>query len=315
MPSRLAVFGDALIDLPTTGNLEFRGFVSGSSLIVATAAQRLGLPTALATRLGSDFFAEIILEYLRTNGLDLSLLERGPEPTTLAFVLKDQGKTRYAFRGEGAADTQYSPPEDLRLPQSINALHFGSIALLFEPAAGSILRVVRAHRQTCLVHFDPNVRPTLIPDRGRYLEQFAGWLELAHWVKLSGEDLEFLHPGQDEAEVVKVWLGRGPCVVVVTDGAAGARLYRAGREVVTAKAPVVRVVDTIGAGDTFSGATLVALLERDLTRPEALEGAPDAALLEVVSFASRAATFNCTRAVCDPPTRAELDSWVGAGSP
>jgi len=308
MSARLVVFGDALIDLPTTGNLEFRGFVSGSSLIVATAAQRLGLPTALATRLGGDFFAEAILRYLRGNGLDLSLLEQGPEPTTLAFVLNQGGRTRYAFRNEGAADTRYAPPSDLRLPQGVQALHFGSIALLFEPAASSILGVVRAHRDACLVHFDPNVRPTLIPDRARYLEQFAAWLALAHWVKLSREDLEFLQPQRDEAEAAREWLGRGPRAVVVTDGAAGARLYRPGREVLWVRAPEVEVVDTIGAGDTFSGATLVALLERGLSSPSALETAEDEVLLEVLGFAARAAALNCTRAVCNPPTRAELEA-------
>lgn len=307
MGPQLVVFGDALIDLPTSGNLEFRGFVSGSSLIVATAASRLGVRTALATRVGGDFFAEIILEYLHGNGIDTSLLERGPEPTTLAFVLNQGGKTRYAFRNEGAADALYSGEEEF--PASARAIHFGSIALLFEPGASRILGQVRAHR-ACLVHLDPNVRPTLISSRDRYLEQFTGWLGAAHWVKLSKEDLAFLRPEQDEAGVVKDWLGRGPSVVVITDGGEGARLYRAGHGVLSVKAPRVQVVDTIGAGDTFSGATLVALLERSLLTPEALQSASDERLLEVLTFATRAAAFNCTRAVCDPPTRAELDSWA-----
>ncbi|MER3556237.1 MAG: carbohydrate kinase [Meiothermus sp.] len=307
MSPQLVVFGDALIDLPTSGNLEFRGFVSGSSLIVATAASRLGVPTALATRLGGDFFAEAILEYVQNNGIDLSLLERGPESTTLAFVLNEGGKTRYAFRNENAADLLYAG--ERTFPASAKAIHFGSIALLFEPGASRFLEQVRAQRGSCLVHFDPNVRPTLIPDRERYLEQFAGWLELAHWVKLSKEDLGFLCPQQDEADVAKEWLGRGPSVVVVTDGEEGARLYRAGQEVLRVKPPKVPVVDTIGAGDTFSGATLVGLLERDLLTPQALHSAPDSVLLEVLTLAARAAAFNCTRPVCDPPTKAELEAW------
>jgi len=307
MQPQLVVFGDALIDLPTSGHLEFRGFVSGSSLIVATAASRLGIPTALATRVGGDFFAEAILEYLQANHLDLSLLERGPEPTTLAFVQTGGGQTRYAFRNQGAADTLYQGLQ--ALPSSARALHFGSINLLFQPAAGRILEQVRQGRASRLVHFDPNVRPTLIPEREHYLEQFQEWLRLAHWVKLSKEDLEFLHPDQDEAEVIKKWLGNGPQVVVVTDGAKGARLYRTANSLEVV-APKIKVVDTIGAGDTFSGATLVALLERNLVTPEALLLASDAVLLEVLTFAARAAAFNCTRAVCDPPTRAELDSWL-----
>jgi fructokinase len=100
-------------------------------------------------------------------------------------------------------------------------------------------------------------------------------------------------------------------VVTVTDGGKGARLYRAGHQPLEITAPKVVVVDTIGAGDTFSGSTITRLLELNLETPEALESASDDTLLEVLRFAATAAAINCERASCDPPTRAELAERLG----
>lgn len=309
-PPQLVVFGEALVDLKGTGALGFQGYVGGSPLNVAVAAARLGLPSALATRVSTDFFGEAIVSHLKANGVGLDLLERGPEPTTLAFVSFEGGGPRYSFRNEGAADLAYTA--NLPWPEGVEAVHFGgSVNPLFEPVSGRVLELVRSRREGRLLHLDPNVRPTLLGNREVYRARLAPWLPLAHWLKLSREDLEWLWPGADEAATARGWLEAGVSVVVVTDGGEGARLYRRGREPLTARAPRVSVVDTVGAGDTFSGATLAALLERGLASPGALEAAGDEELRAVLEFGARAAAVNCTRAGADPPTRAELEAFAG----
>jgi ribokinase len=61
-------------------------------------------------------------------------------------------------------------------------------------------------------------------------------------------------------------------LVAVTHGAEGATLFEGGREVARAAAPRVEVVDATGAGDAFTAALVVSLLE-GLDRQEALERA------------------------------------------
>jgi len=75
------------------------------------------------------------------------------------------------------------------------------------------------------------------------------------------------------------------------------------------KAPRVSAVDTIGAGDTATGALLVGLSE----------GVP---LSELLAFMCAAAALTCTRVGADPPTRAEVEAFIrrrtsaqGTGAP
>jgi fructokinase len=299
---QLVVFGEALIDLKSSGNLAFEGFVGGSPLNVAVAAARLGVAAALAVRVSSDLFGTAIVEHLQKNQVSLALLERGDEPSTLAFVSANGNEVSYAFRNENAADWHYQPPASL--PASVNILHYGAFNVMFDPAGSRVLALV-AESQV-LRHFDPNIRPSLVSERARYMQRFGDFLRLAHWCKLSKEDLEWLYPASDEPSVVAELLQAGPTVVVVTDGGLGARLYRQHQPVIFVPAPTIAFEDAIGAGDTFSGATIAALLERQLLSAETLASASNDQLSAVVRYAVAAAAINCTRSGCNPPYQSEL---------
>lgn len=303
MIPELLVFGEALIDLKASSELVFQGFVGGSPLNVALAGARLELPSALATRVSTDFFGAEIAALLTANGVNTDYLERGVEPSTLAFVnVASDGVPSYSFRFLDTSTLAYSA--QLELPASLRGIHYGgSLNPLFEPISSRVLSVVNSFAG--LKHFDPNVRPAVLSDVPAYRTQLEPWWDSADWVKMSVEDFEFLYPASSESGFAASLLARGVRVVTVTDGGKGARLYRAGRAVISVTAPSVNVVDTVGAGDTFSGATIAKLLELDLD----LGMATDDALLEVLRFAATAAAINCTRAGCDPPTRAEIAAF------
>jgi fructokinase len=83
-------------------------------------------------------------------------------------------------------------------------------------------------------------------------------------------------------------------------------LYRKKQNVLSVPTPKVQVVDTVGAGDTFSGATIQQLLHHGLESKTALEQASDQVLRGALEFAAKAAAINCTRAGCNPPTLLEM---------
>jgi fructokinase len=76
-------------------------------------------------------------------------------------------------------------------------------------------------------------------------------------------------------------------------------------------APVVKVVDTIGAGDSFQAALLAALHRLDRIERKRLRDISAAELRRALSFACKCAAFTCTRAGADPPRSGELaaDDW------
>jgi fructokinase len=125
---------------------------------------------------------------------------------------------------------------------------------------------------------------------------------MADMVKLSDEDAELLAPGRPVDALAAECLQAGVHAVIVTRGGAGATLWRTGREPLTVAAPRVEVVDTIGAGDTFTAGLSVSLLAHGVGHPAQLGELSDEAWREVMRFAATAAALNCTREGADPPT-------------
>ena len=79
---------------------------------------------------------------------------------------------------------------------------------------------------------------------------------MADLVKVSEEDLAWLVAGLPALEAARGLLAPGPKVVLLTQGSAGASDRRGARARHAVVAPPVNVVDTIGAGDAFSGGFL-----------------------------------------------------------
>jgi fructokinase len=308
---RIALLGEALVDFTSTGPLAFQGHPGGSPLNTAVACARLGQPAGLLTRISTDLFGEALVRHLHANGVDTRFVLRADAPSTLAFVERAAGTNRYAFFRGGAADAGYAPRPLPELPPETTFLHFGSISLLQEPAAGSIEAMVAAHAGRKLVVLDPNVRPGLIPDMAAYRQRFARWVAWTDLLRLSDEDVELLAPGLPPAQAAESWLAAGPAAVVITYGSSGAILHRVGAPPLEVSAPPVAVIDTIGAGDTFTAGLSVALIQRQVERAERLRALPDGTWHEVLRFAAAAAALDCTRAGANPPQLAEVLAFLG----
>jgi fructokinase len=305
----LTVVGEALIDLVPHGDPDsFRARPGGSPFNVAIGLARLGHRTALMARLADNAFGRILRRHAAAEGIDLSSAPHATEQTTLAVVSVDaDAQASYDFYHQGTADWQWTDAETARVPADTAVLHLGSVASWTPPgdlpilAAASRLR----HSGRALVSYDPNIRPALLgePERARPLVERA--VAVAHIVKASREDVEWLYPG-GIVEAGARWLGLGALLVVITDGADGARLFRPGTAPGTA--PLTRpgrkasVVDTVGAGDAFTAGLLSALVRRELHTPELVVRASDEDLAAALDDAILVSALTCERIGADPPT-------------
>ena len=311
----VVVAGDALVDLtPATtlrGTVAYEPHPGGSCLNVAVGLARLDVPTAFLGRLSSDAFGVLLRRHLAASGVLDGWCVDTDDLSTLAFVhLSADGQATYSFHAEGAADRGLRPEHLNEMPgggslPSRAALHLGSIALVFEPVASTLEGLLRREARSRLISVDPNIRPTLIADRDAYLRRFATWTAHLDIVKVSAEDLAWLHPGIPEDDVVADWLAGGVSLVLVTHGAAGARASTATASV-RVPAPETRVVDTVGAGDAFTAGALAFLHEMDALDRAAVQALDAATLERLLRFACRTAADTCTRRGADPPRRAQL---------
>jgi fructokinase len=302
----IVVAGEALIDLVPQGTGALAGLqpaLGGGPYNTAVALGRLGSPTAFCSRTSRDAFGEALLGRLRESGVDLSSVQRGPEPTTLAVATIDgNGSAAYSFYVEGTADRLFSMPATL--PEGTRAVSFGTCSLVLEPGASAYEELLRAAAaQGLFTVLDPNIRPGLIPDADGYRARFKSWLPSVSLLKLSKEDAEWLGGTPRE------WLSAGPSAVVITQGGDGLTAFTRSGAVYAVPGEEVDVVDTIGAGDTVNAALLHGLSARDALSPAALEALGADGWGQLLRFAARAAAITCSRAGAEPPYASELGEF------
>ena len=79
----------------------------------------------------------------------------------------------------------------------------GTLGLVLEPLATAVKALVDGVDGDVLVLLDPNCRPTVTTDRGRYLETVAHCARRADVVKVSDEDLAFIFPGAEAVQATR----------------------------------------------------------------------------------------------------------------
>lgn len=312
----LVVCGEAVIDLISDGSTTgYQARAGGSPVNVAVGAARLGVPTSLLARLGTGCFGRLIREHVTGSGVDISLSVAADEPVTLAVVgLDPAGAAGYEFYVDGTADWAWQRSElPDPLPGGVRALHVGSIPSWRAPAAGAIAELVtREHqRGAVLISFDPNLRPSLVVDPQEARSRIEALVATSHLVKASVEDLTWLYPGEGADSAAARWCRAGPALVVLTDGAAGARAYRPGASMLSQPGLEISVADTVGAGDAFTAGLLGTLADRGRLNVRGLDGLHDADLGAILDSAGLVAAITCTRPGADPPGRAERDREPG----
>jgi fructokinase len=301
--------GDALIDFmpakAADGRDAYVPAVGGSCLNVAVAMARLGAPSGLIGGVSTDMFGAMIATHAEQSGVSLRYVQRSDNETTLAFVRFIHGEPAYAFYDETTATRLWTYKPGTIPFEEVDAIHVGSTSLINDPVSGQTLRMVEEARALTTISFDPNCRPNLVRDKADYLDRVEAFISNADIVRMSDVDFEFLYGGGDHTEFAEETLAQGASVVIMTRGPQGAQAWcNAG--MVDVPSPQVNVADTIGAGDTFQGALLVALREAGKIRRKALESISRDDLRKVLTFGTTCAGITCSRPGADPPYRSDL---------
>lgn len=288
------VIGEALVDV-----LGEQELVGGSAANVAIALARLGRATRFATCYAEDDRGAAIAAALEAAGVLPANDHHGAARTSSATArLAADGSASYEF------DLTWTPrPLDPAAEAGAVLVHVCSIGAVLSPGAELVVDTVRRLRGHALISYDINARPSITGTGDDLHAAMGPIIASAHLVKASDEDVETLLPGLTVEEAARTWLSAGPDVVVITRGDAGATWFDR-RGSVSVPAPLVDVVDTIGAGDTFHAGLLDALWQFDALSRLVSLGADQ--ITSALEHAARAGAIAVSRAGANPPSRAEL---------
>ena len=304
--------GDSLYDmflenLQPNLQVQVNGITGGSPMNVAVGLARLGHTTGYFTKLSSDIFGEGLTQFLHNNSVDTSLSLATDRNTTLAFINKQpDGSARYSFYTEGTADlsiTQSELPD--KLPEAHKVLHFGSYSTAAGVTSETLMALAHRESNTRFISYDPNLRLAIEPDLDRWRECFKKFASSATLIKASDEDIEGLVGANAEERFVADCFSHGAQIVYITRGGEGAGVYTPDGKSTNAKSAPAKVVDTVGAGDTFQAAVLHWMsTENHIGANGELTGSVD--IQASLEFALRAAAITCSRFGADLPSLADL---------
>ena len=273
---RILVIGEALMDIVTEPDGAETEHVGGSPANVAMGLARLGHPVRLATTLGPDARGERIRAHLRQHGV---------RPTKRSSTADATSTARVTFDKKRNAAYEFDIRWDLapvRVGRRVGHLHVGSLATALEPGASRARAAIAEHRDRVTVSYDPNIRPGIMGELSRIRPGVEDLVALSDVVKASSDDVGLLYPDLDLPEVIEHWLSLGAPLVVLTRGADGVVYRTRDGELVTRPTLATRVVDTVGAGDSFMAGLLSGLLGLGLIGSVAARGALRSASSEAV---------------------------------
>ena len=235
-----------------------RRLPGGAPANVAFHAQQLGLSAATVTRVGCDALGDEICEFLRSQGLTVDLVQRDPlHGTGTVTVEPTPTGTAYTFLPDSAWDFLAPQPELIAAMKSARAICFGTLAQRSVISRETIHVCLAAASPGCLIIYDVNLRPPFYER-----EWIDRSLRRARLVKLNDDevrvlsqmlatgtdnDLDFaqhLLAEQSQLELVCITRGANGCLAVSRS------------EVVDVPGITVQVVDTVGAGDSFTAALI-----------------------------------------------------------
>lgn len=285
------VIGEALVDV-----VDSSAHPGGSPFNVAVGLARLDVPTVLAAQIGADPHGDLLHEHLHYSDVELDALAPTPARTsTAAVTIGADGAASYTF------DLTWDPSE-LPDPARFEAVHVGSLGTLIQPGASLVAGlVVGADALGIPVSFDPNVRLTVEPDGAKWRQTFETIWPYASILKLSDEDAATLFPGEDPADLARR-LAADHGIVAITLGGDGA-VIAGGRGIATVPPADVRVIDTIGAGDSFMAAMLAWCSTYDWPSANELDSTE---LTDLAMYAASAAAITCSRPGADPPRTRDM---------
>lgn len=231
---------------------EINTSIGGTAVNVACWAAYCGAPVKLVGCVGDDGWDDLIAQHLSEFGVAAQLRRVSDMPTGMVVALAHPDGERSMFP-DARANSDLDRTDFVDVWDGISHLYISGYTLLNPATRETALAVMsEARHRGCVVCLDP---ASASPLEGVPAGELAVWLQSADLVMPNEMEFASLAAIIGETDIG----GLGP-TFVIKHGAAGAELLWADGRTMHQAAIETSVVDTVGAGDSFAGGLLAALV-------------------------------------------------------
>jgi len=225
----------------------------GGGTNVAVGLHRMGEAVKMISRIGTDDLGEVMMNQLKKEGLDLSMVQKGEGKTGLSVVLvsADGGRSIVTYRGEsGMIDSKEINWGEFKKADWIQISSLGGEMQFLEDL------IVFAFNNGIKIGFNPGKKELDQKERLRKMIPKLDFFNLnrVEASVMTGVDFE------NEKEIMRAMADLGCRIIAVTDGKRGASVIT-NRTWLKVDAFVVDSVDDTGAGDAFVCGIVAGILQ------------------------------------------------------
>ncbi|HDM75445.1 MAG TPA: sugar kinase [Deltaproteobacteria bacterium] len=306
--TEVACFGEPLVGFyATKTGKDVRSFtrvIGGDTSNVALAISKLGHTVKYITKIGDDIFGKMIKEVWKKTNIDVSnVFTDSYHHTGVYFTFFDSnGEHRFVYLRKNSAASNFTVKDAERVSlEGVRIFHLSGIsqAISKDCLEASFYFMRRCKKLNIQISYDANYREALW---SKDLFNSVAWFtigEFADILTLNLKEAKHLGLKGEPEDIVKTLLKKGPSFVALKLGKDGCVIGSIREGIARGKAFEVNVKDTVGAGDAFTAALIVGILE-------------GMNLEYIVPFTNAVAAMVCrsTGSTDSQPTRKEVEDFL-----
>jgi len=284
-PFNVVGLGEALWDI-FPDSARFGGAPTNMACILSGIAKH-DVSVKMISAVGKDTLGNDAIEALVKHNVDTSFIQVNAFPTgTVHINLDELHQATYTFAENSAWDHLVWDDQLQNIAKSTQAVCFGSLAQRNETTRTTIVNFLKAMPEDAIKVFDINLRPPFYTK-----DIILNSLNLANVLKLNEEELPYIAKligisGTDNNLLKEIQNRFELTSIVFTKGEAGSILIHRDELI---EVPVIptSVIDTVGAGDSFTAACIFGLLRNEK-------------LADIAKFAANISSYVCSQRGATP---------------
>ena len=259
--------GETVLDIIFKDNQPIGAVPGGSTYNAMISLGRAGVPTQFISETGNDRVGQMIISFLKENGVDAEYINVFPDsksPLSLAF-LNEQNDAEYLFYKDHPNDQLDFVTPDVQPNDIVMFGSYYAINPVIRPQVQGFLEYAR--QKGAILYYDGNFRPYHKNEVMKLTPNILENLEMADIVRGSKEDFQVMYKKDDADKVYNAEISFYCKKFIYTQGSQPIELRADGG--IRKSYPIVitdNIVSTIGAGDNFNAGLVYGMMKYNITR-------------------------------------------------